>query len=334
MKFGIQLNHEYSKDADLGERVDQLIQMARLARDSGYSYLFGMHHLLSSLATIQPFPLLARLIPESGDMRLGVGVYISNLEHPVHLAENWASLDQLSGGRIVFGCGAGYRRNEFNALGIDRTRRWSRMSESIELLKRLWTGEPVTFEGQHFRVDGEACSIRPAQQPHPPIWIGANGEKTVRRSARLGDAWIAPPNVKANWVKGHLQYFLDELDQQGIERGGRDYPLIREMYIGDSDEAVDREARDYIKAEYAEYSNPEYGEEVQLWKSMFDEFREKAFLFGTADTIADRISDFAAAGFDTFLFRVSWGEMPFEQAMNNIARFAEEVMPRFEKARV
>jgi alkanesulfonate monooxygenase SsuD/methylene tetrahydromethanopterin reductase-like flavin-dependent oxidoreductase (luciferase family) len=334
MKFGIQLNHEYSKDADLGVRVDQLIEMAHLARDCGYSYLFGMHHLLSSLATIQPFPLLSRLIPESGDMRLGVGVYLSNLEHPVHLAENWASLDQLSGGRVVFGCGAGYRRNEFDTLGLDRTRRWSRMSESIELLKQLWTGEPVTFEGQHFRVDGEACSLRPAQDPRPPIWIGANGEKTVRRCARLGDAWIAPPNVKANWVKGHLQYFLDELDQQGIGRDGRDYPLIREMYIGDSDEAVDREARDYIKAEYAEYSNPEYGEEVQLWKSMFDEFREKAFLFGTADGIADRITDFAAAGFNIFLFRISWGEMPFEQAMNNIARFADEVMPRFQEARV
>jgi len=334
VKFGILLNHEYSKDADLAERLDQLIRMTHLARDSGYSLLFGMHHLLSSLATFQPLPLLARLAPESGDMRLGVGVYLSNLEHPVHLAEMWATLDRLSGGRVIFGAGAGYRRNEFRSLGIDRTRRWSRMTESIELLKLLWTGEPVEFHGQHFDIAGEACSITPQQKPRPPIWIGANAEKTVRKAAHLGDAWIAPPNVKTRWVKGHLDYFKDELEQQGLELAGREFPLIRELYVADSDAAAASEASEYIRAEYEEYSNPEYGEDVQLWKSMFDEFQEKAFLFGSADTVADKLADFASAGFNRFIFRVSWGEMPFEQALQNVERFAAEVMPRFEEVRV
>jgi alkanesulfonate monooxygenase SsuD/methylene tetrahydromethanopterin reductase-like flavin-dependent oxidoreductase (luciferase family) len=334
MEFGILLNHEYEKGDDLERRADELVAMTRLARDCGYELLFGMHHLLSSLATFQAVPLLARLIPESGDMRLGTGVYLSNLEHPIHVAETWASLDQLSGGRVIFGAGAGYRKNEFRVLGIDRTRRWSRMVEHVELLKLLWSGGPVSFHGQHFEVEGEACSIVPAQKPCLPIWIGANAEKTVRRSARIGDAWIAPPNVKTRWVKGHLAYFLDELDRLEIEREGREYPLIREMYVADTDAAAAAEAGDYIRKEYEEYSNPEYGEDVQLWRSMFDEFQEKAFLFGSAETVADKLQDFAAAGFNRFIFRVSWGGMPFEQALGNIQRFAEEVMPRFQEARV
>lgn len=333
MEFGILLNHEYKKGDDLGRRADDLVAMTHLARDSGYKLLFGMHHLLSSLATFQAVPLLARLIPESGDMRLGTGVYLSNLEHPVHIAETWASLDQLSRGRVIMGVGAGYRKNEFRVLGIDRKRRWSRMEEHIELVKLLWSGEPVDFHGEHFTIEGEACSIVPAQKPLP-IWIGANAEGTVRKAARLGDAWIAPPNVKKRWAIGHLGYFLDELDRLGVEREGREYPLIRELYVSDTDASAEAEASDYIRAEYEEYSNPEYGEDVQLWRSMFDEFREKAFLFGSPDTVADQLREYVDAGFNRFIFRVSWGQMPFELAMQNIKRFAEEVIPRFQEAHV
>jgi Coenzyme F420-dependent N5,N10-methylene tetrahydromethanopterin reductase and related flavin-dependent oxidoreductases len=135
MEFGILLNHEYKKGEDLGKRADDLVAMTHLARDSGYKLLFGMHHLLSSLATFQALPLARPLIPESGDMRLGTGVYLSNLEHPIHIAETWASLDQLSKGRVILGAGAGYRKNEFRVLGIDRKRRWSRMVEHVELLE-------------------------------------------------------------------------------------------------------------------------------------------------------------------------------------------------------
>src|SRR5690242_12801361 len=134
MKFGIHLNHEYSKTDDLGGRVEELIQYCHTARDLGLDSIFGMHHYLSSLATLGPMPLLARLIPETGDMRLGTGIYLA-YEHPVLLAENFATLDQLSGGRLILGLGAGYRANEFDALGIDRTTRVSRMFEAVELLK-------------------------------------------------------------------------------------------------------------------------------------------------------------------------------------------------------
>ena len=196
-----------------------------------------MHHYLSSLATLQPMPLLSRLIPETGDMALGMGIYLA-YEHPVLLAENFATLDQLSGGRLILGLGAGYRPNEFDTLGLDRDTRVSRLFEAVELLKQFWTGEPVHFHGKYFNVDGEASSIVPVQQPRPPIWLGANGEKGVRRVARAADAWIAPPNVKTKWVCGHLGFFKDELEHQGIDPAGREYPLIRELYIGDSDETA------------------------------------------------------------------------------------------------
>ena len=329
MQFGILLNHEYKKEHDLDERVDELIEMTRIARDSGYKLLFGMQHLLSSLATFQAPVLLSRLIPESGDMRLGTGVYLANLEHPIHIAETWATLDRLSGGRVIMGFGAGYRKNEFTSLGIERKTRWGRMVEHMTLTKQLLTGDPVHFHGKHFDIDGEACSMTPIQDPMP-MWLGANGEKTVRIAARHADAWIAPPNVKTGWVKGHLQYYKDELEANGIDPATKEYPLIREMYISDTDKSADEEALDFLREEYSEYAKPEYGRDVIYWRTMFDEFREKAFLWGSSETIIERIQEYADAGFDRFIFRVQWGDMPFEMAAQSVKRFAEEVIPHFQ----
>ena len=329
MKFGIHLNHEYDKTDDLQRRIEELLTYARTARDLGYDSIFGMHHYLSSLATVQPLPLLARLIPESGDMRLGIGIYLA-YEHPVILAENFATIDQLSGGRLVLGLGAGYRQNEFDAMGMDRETRVSRMLEGVEVVKRLWTGEPVHHRGACFTIDGEAASIVPLQQPRPPIWLGANGEKGVRRVARVADAWIAPPNVKARWAKGHLQYFKDELERQGIDPAVREYPLIRELYIGDSDASAAAEVSDYLRREYTSYSV--YGDEVAYWRTMFDDLLAKAFLIGSPETVAAKLADFAEAGFNHFLFRVSWAGMPADQALTTIERLATEVMPRLQRA--
>jgi alkanesulfonate monooxygenase SsuD/methylene tetrahydromethanopterin reductase-like flavin-dependent oxidoreductase (luciferase family) len=331
MRFGLHLNHEFDKADDLQQRIDDLLLLTHTARDCGLDSLLGMHHYLSSMATIQPLPLLARLIPETGRMRLGMGVYLA-YEHPVILAENFATLDQLSGGRLILGLGAGYRPNEFDALGIDRDTRVSRMFEGIELVKALWTGQPVHFSGRYFNVQGEASSIVPCQQPRPPIWLGANGEKGVRRVARAADAWIAPPNVKARWVKGHLGFFIDELERHGIETAGREYPLIRELYIGDDDDSAAAEVSEYLRDEYAEYSA--YGDEVEYWRTMFGELLEKAFLIGSADTVAAKLEDFAQAGFNHFIFRVSWKGMPLEQSVRTINRLAAEVMPRFQEVRV
>ena len=327
MKFGIHLNHEYAQTDDLQERIDQLVRYTHAARDLGYDSLFGMHHYLSSLATVQPLPLLARLVPESGSLRLGTGIYLA-YEHPVQLAETFATLDQLSGGRLILGLGAGYRQNEFDAMGMDRHTRVSRMFEGVELLKALWRGEEVQFRGRYYTVEGERCSILPAQRPRPPIWLGANGEKGVRRVARAADAWIAPPNVKTRWVKGHLEYFKDELEQQGIDLAGREYPLLRELYIGDSDASAAAEVSDYLRDEYAEYSV--YGEEVEYWRTMFGELLEKAFLIGSAETVAAKLADFAEAGFNHFIFRVSWKGMPFEQSLQTVERLAKEVAPRLQ----
>src|SRR5439155_2846822 len=138
----------------------------------------------------QSLPFLARLAAETGTMELCLSVLLLALLNPVQTAEEVASLDVMSEGRVVFGIGLGYREVEYEAFGVAPKDRVPRMLEALDLVKRLWTEEEVNFEGRFFRLHGATCTIRPVQRPSPPIWIAANADRAVVRTARLGYPWF------------------------------------------------------------------------------------------------------------------------------------------------
>lgn len=325
LRFGVLLDHQYDRGDDLGQRIAEAVVFAETVRDLGYDSLFGIHHYLSGLRTLQPLPLLARLIPHTGSMQIGTGILIVPLGHPVHWAEEVATLDQLSGGRFVLGVGSGYRNEEFHAFGVPRAERTSRLVESLEVMTKLWTGEPVTHEGRHFSLDGARLSVLPVQRPHPPIWVGANSPAGIARAARLGYPWLAPANVKRNWAVGNLAAYREQLVAAGHADEGRAYPIHRDLCLADSREEALRLVEPYVRASYGEYAR--YG--MDYFDSMFGDFVQKSFFFGTPDEVAARIDDFAAAGFDHFVFRTQWLGCPPELSLSILERFAREVLPRY-----
>ena len=324
MKFGVMLNHQYEHDEDLAARIEEGVESTELIRDLGYDLLFSHHHFLANMQTPQALPVLAHLVPFSGRMRLGIGVYIATLEHPVALAEHFATLDVLSGGRLVWGVGAGYREDEFESFGIDMKTRLSRFYESIDIVRRFWEGETVDHDGKHFQIHGQKLSIRPVQRPRPPIWIGANGPKTIVKAAAHGDTWLGSPNVKFKWANGNLAAFKAEQERLGIDTAGREYPVIRELYIADTDEQAREEVHPYLWNEYSAFSSYD-----PIYKDYYEEMWDKAFLIGSPETVARKIEILAEGGWNTFIFRTDWARMPAEMMRRTCTRFAHEVMPRF-----
>ncbi len=124
----------------------------------------------------QPFQMLARLAPETGAMRLLTGILLLPLHNPLQVAEDTATLDHISKGRFVMGAGLGYRDTELEAVGATRKDRVPRLTESIELMKRLWTGEEIDFEGKYWTVHKAKMGFVPLQRPHPPIWMACQSE--------------------------------------------------------------------------------------------------------------------------------------------------------------
>ena len=328
MKFGVMLNHQYRKDEDLGQRIQEGVETAELMRDLGYDMLFSHHHFLANLQTPQALPILAHLVPFTGRMKLGIGVYIATLEHPVALAEHFATLDQISGGRLIWGVGAGYREDEFHSFGVDMKTRLSRFYEAIDIVSRFWSGEEVTHHGKHFHIDAQTISVVPKQRPRPPIWIGANGPRTILKAAAHGDSWICSPHIKFRWANGNLASFREEQERLGRDTSG-DYAIVRELYVGESDEAARAEVEPYIGTEYSAFSDYD-----QIYADHYEEMWQKSFLIGAPETVVERIELLAEAGWNTFIFRIDWAGMPVEMVRRTLTRFAEEVMPRFVTATV
>ena len=144
MKFGVFLMPQHPRSDDPVRRFRETAELARLARDAGFDCVAAGHHYLSPpYQSLQSVPLLSRLAADTGSMDLCLSVLLLALLNPVQVAEEIASLDVMSEGRVVFGIGIGYREVEYEAFGMQRQQRVPRMLEALELIKRLWTEEAV-----------------------------------------------------------------------------------------------------------------------------------------------------------------------------------------------
>ncbi|MDH3463521.1 MAG: LLM class flavin-dependent oxidoreductase [Acidimicrobiia bacterium] len=221
MQFGLYLRSFLTdRTRPVHQQLDEVVEICHVARDAGFAAVTMPQHWVSHPTTWpQPFQVLARLAPETGDMRLMTGIVLLPLHNPIQMAEDIATLDQISKGRVVFGVGIGYRETELEAVGATRKDRVPRLTESIELMKRLWTGEAIDFEGRYWTVHNAQMGFLPVQRPHPPIWIGCQSDGAVRRSARIADACFLAPQVGFADVSGLINSYRDERTKNGLDKG-------------------------------------------------------------------------------------------------------------------
>lgn len=172
-----------------------LVHLARRAEALGYSGLFLSDHLIDQLA---PLPALALAAGATERLRLGTFVLNNDLRHPAVLAQELATLDVLSGGRLEVGMGAGWNVEEYDRAGIPFERagvRISRLQEAITVLKGLFADEPLSFEGRHYRIDGMDGRPKPVQRPHPPVLVGGGSRRVLTLAAQEAQIVGLAPRV-------------------------------------------------------------------------------------------------------------------------------------------
>lgn len=335
MEFGVSLLGlaQQPRDEDLSARFEQLLVFVHAVRDAGFSHVTtGQHFLLDPLQVIQPVPLLARLIPETGRMRL-ISTLVAPLHNPVELAETWASLDVLSGGRVGLSLALGYRDVEYDAFGVDPTTRVRLLREVVDTVRALWTQDRVTAEGERFWLDGATCTTRPVQRPHPPIWIAANADAAVERAARWGLPW----NINAHARYGTIARQVELYRIAAREAGHQElpFPLARELYCAETREEALRLAGPYLAAKYDAYDA--WGQDDALpgdedFAVPLEQLADDRFIIGTPEDCAREIQRYRALGVDRMHLRMNWPGMPLHVALDGLRRFASEVMPRFSTA--
>jgi alkanesulfonate monooxygenase SsuD/methylene tetrahydromethanopterin reductase-like flavin-dependent oxidoreductase (luciferase family) len=184
MDVGLWLTLQAPADSDPAALADDVLAQAERAREVGLDLLSTGQHYLTEHVQLQLVPLLSRLTAVSGDLTVASGVLLQPLHHPVEIAEQFATLDALADGPVVAGVGPGYRDREFDAFGVPKAERAARLREGVEVMRRLWTEENVTFAGDHYALDD--ASINPWPAEPPPVWVAANARPAVER--QVGEA--------------------------------------------------------------------------------------------------------------------------------------------------
>jgi probable F420-dependent oxidoreductase len=290
--------------------VADLREVVALVDASGYDSLWCGDHISFPMAILDPFLQLAQAAVVSRRLTFGTSVYLLPLRHPVPVAKQVASLDHLTDGRFIFGVGVGGEfAREYEACGVPMKERGGRLSEAIPLLRKLWSGEPVTHEGRYYPAFSGVPMQPPARQPGgPPIWCGGRSDAALARAGRLADGWIAyvvtPDMYKAGLEK--ISAAAKAAGRAGA-RFGTGHLLFTRLDHS-YDKALDAAALSLSHRYAMDFRKP----------------AERYAALGTPEQIARRIRDFHAAGVRHLIFDLVG---PYEERNRQIARVAREVFP-------
>ena len=335
IKFGIMAMPQHPATDSPIKRFQETVELTHLARDAGFdSIACGQHYLSPPFQNLQSVPLLARLASESGDMRIVLSVLLLPLYSPAEVAENVATLDVISGGRVVFGVGLGYRDIEYEAFNVERRHRVPRFLESLELVKRLWTEDEVSFEGKHFRLKDAVCTIRPIQKPHPPIWIAANNDQMVHRAGRLGYAWFLNPHVTLTTLDRQMKLYRDGLAETGKPMP-EEIPIIKELNLAMTHEEAIEVSQPYLEGKYQAYAD--WGQDKVLpgqenFRSPFERLAYDRFMLGSVEEVIQQIEEHhRRLEANHFIFRIWWPGMEASHAYKVVELMGKYVIPFFKK---
>lgn len=232
-------SHPYHPDLVAGEGIAAVAAAAESAGFHGFGFTdhpaptqrwleAGGHD------SLDPFVAMGFAAAHTTTLRLIPNIVVLPYRNPFVVAKSGATLDLLSGGRFTLAVGVGYLKREFAALGVDFDERAELFDEALEVIRAIWTGDDVSFDGRHFTAHGITAHPRPPTRPHPPIWIGGNTAAARRRVVRHGDGWC-PFKASAALAQTARTAAIDGLD--GLAAGiddlrrrcaaeGRDFTAI------------------------------------------------------------------------------------------------------------
>jgi probable F420-dependent oxidoreductase len=208
MKFTLEYPSEQPAAPDDFLRSDALRDVATAAESAGFDAIALSDHPAPSVKwrtngghnTLDPIAALAFMAGATSRIKLMTNLYVLPYRNPYLAAKALTTLDQISGGRLIAGLGAGYLRSEFAALGVEFSRRAALFDEALAALWSIWVDPETPVDGVDFGAVGPVWVQPPAQRPHPPIWIGGNGDPALRRVVEYGSGWmpiIAPPQLSS-----------------------------------------------------------------------------------------------------------------------------------------
>ena len=331
MKIGVQVGQVVAQGYDLQRQWLDQLEHFRACRDAGFDFVsWGHHWLIHPFQHFQPIPVLARFAAEAGTMDLVTGVLLTPLLNPVQVAEDVATLDHISGGRLIFGIGLGYRVEEFEAAGGTMAERVPRFEEGLALMKRLWTEDTVTHHGRFYRVTDARPTARPFQHPYPRIWVAGMTEPAIRRAGRLGHSCYAIGTLTFDGLRHALGVWRAALAEAGHPTPS-EVPVHREFYVAPTREEARAKARPAVEAKYGGYAQHGLPGVGRDFTAGVDRLMDDPFVIGAPDECLDKLARLHDLGVTHVALRLFWPGMTRAEAHGMIELVAAKLLPTLQK---
>jgi probable F420-dependent oxidoreductase len=282
-------------------------EFARRIEAGGFEAVWSLDRLVYE--NPDSLTALAASAAVTSRVRLGTSILLAPLHPPVVLAKQLATLDVLSGGRVIVGLGIGGRPDDFSGAGVPFAGRGGRTAEAIRIMKQVWAGEPVRHRGKHFVLECGPVGPAPVQRPHPPVWMGGIQEAALRRIARIADGFIGtggagPEGFASAWKR--VQQVLAD-NRRAVEA----FPNACLAYFNVQDSA--EQAKRDAMATLTRY----YGPQFTTWYNP-----DKALVFGRPEECARQAQAYLDAGAQHLIL------VPTTLDIGQVDRIAREVVPR------
>ena len=302
MQFGAQLSlHPPADQFDLVRRVEAL----------GFDSVWCGDHVSFHTPIYESLTLLASYASITRRIKLGTAVYLLALRAPATAAKAAATLDMLSGGRLIFGVGVGGENpKEFALCGVPHRERGARVTEGIEVVRTLWGDSPASFKGRFTQFEDVSIDPKPVQQPGPPIWIGGRSDAALARAGRQGDGWVSYVVQPERYAQS-----LDKIRAAAAD-AGRSLEGFAAAHLAFVTVGRDWET---AKAAWVQTLSKRYAQD-------FEPLARKYGIIGTPEQCAEQIDRFRAAGC-TYMLMNAIGDPCDERAQ--LEAIAADVLPRF-----
>lgn len=302
MRFGAQLSM-------LGP--EEQWALVRRVEELGFDSVWTGDHVSFHNPLYESLTLLASYAPITRRLRLGTAVYLLALRAPAVAAKMAATVDVLSGGRLIFGVGVGGENpKEFELCGVPHRERGARVTEGIDVVRTLWRDTPATFTGRFTRFEAVSIDPKPVQKPLPPIWVGGRSAAALARAGRQGDGWVSYVVRPERYAES-----LAEI-RRAAEAAGRSLDGFTAAHL-----AFVTVGRDYetAKATWVAQLSKRYAQD-------FEPLAKKYGIIGTPAQCAEQLEQFRAAGC-TYVIVDAVGEPRDKQGQLEV--IAADILPRF-----
>ena len=339
MKFGVGLfsmqTHE-KLNYTHKDLYKNTLEQVKIAEDYGFdSAWLSEHHFLEDGYCSSPLSMAAAMSAVTNTIRIGTGIMILPLHNPVRIAEDSATVDNISGGRFDLGLAIGYRKEEFDGFNIPIKERPSRIEEGIDIINKSWGNETFSFKGKRYEFENINVTPKPVQKPIP-IYIGAFEEPAIRRAGKLGYPLMIGPGRTTPMIKDTINWYNESAAEAGHDTDKVEHILLRETYIAEDQKEAIEGGTEYIINMYKFYFTLGIkivirGEQVKsIDDPLFDHLAEGRFMIGTPEHCINEIQQYREeTGINYIACRMVFPQAPHEAISKCIKLFGKEVIPHF-----